>query len=629
MENIFERIRRIEFEARIFVSFSIVIFVCVISFNDSSISLLEKSGNLFGLNNHSSLIIGYSFLAVFFLFISLFRMWSGGLLTPVRVMRFKVQTDALIKNGPYSLVRNPIYLCDWLAICGISLCFPWKGILLPILFYIHYIQIIKYEEKSLLENYGKEFVEYTKSTPRLIPNPKSFVRFLKDKLQFGIDKNGFRYNALFVLFIPGFVIAAINQNFLYAAIIGIPGVIDWAVIHTKIGLNKTPAEKRKKRAEKKKRVFKSVLYSNCWEDPQIDREAFAINEEDVVFSITSGGCNVLTFLLDNPKKVISLDLNPCQNFLLELKINAFRILAYDEILELLGIRKSQRRIALYKSIRPYLSINGRNFWNDNMAKVKKGIIHSGRYESYMRLLRSLLIMFVGRDTINEFYKYEDPGRRKEIFEKKWNNLRWKIFTRVFLSRAFMSLLFDKDFFKYLEENFSFGKHFALKTKYALTVLPVKENYFLSYILLGNYYNEDHLPYYLRPDNYGIIKSRLDRIDIVTDNCYNYFARLPEESIDKFNFTNIFEWISECDFEKLLNETIRVAKDGAVMTYRNLLVFREHSLKLNSKIKANKELADKLLLKDYSFIYDKYVIEQIVKESEKWHIKLQEYSIQEH
>ena len=69
-------------------------------------------------------------------------------------------------------------------------------------FYIHYIQIIKYEEKSLLENYGQEFAEYKKSTPRLIPNPKSFVRFLRDKLQFGIDKNGFRYNALFVLF-PG------------------------------------------------------------------------------------------------------------------------------------------------------------------------------------------------------------------------------------------------------------------------------------------------------------------------------------------------------------------------------------------------------------------------------------------
>ena len=115
-----------------------------------------------------------------------------------------------------------------------------------------------------------------------------------------------------------------------------PGVIDWAIVHTEIGVEK--------KSKKKDKVFDGILYAQCWEDPQIDRTAFKINSEDIVFTITSGGCNALTFLLDNPKKIISLDLNPHQNYLLELKIAAMKRLSYDEVLQLFGIRNSRSRV---------------------------------------------------------------------------------------------------------------------------------------------------------------------------------------------------------------------------------------------------------------------------------------------
>ncbi len=67
---------------------------------------------------------------------------------------------------------------------------------------------------------------------------------------------------------------------------------------------------------------------------------------------------------------------------------------------------------------------------------------------------------------------------------------------------------------------------------------------------------------------------MDRVEIVTDSCEHYFAKLEDSSISKFNFSNIFEWMSPAAFENLLRETVRVARDRAVLTYRNLLVFRE-------------------------------------------------------
>ncbi|HSR17774.1 MAG TPA: DUF3419 family protein, partial [Ignavibacteriaceae bacterium] len=255
----------------------------------------------------------------------------------------------------------------------------------------------------------------------------------------------------------------------------------------------------------------------------------------------------------------------------------------------------------------------RNYWERNMKMIKNGIIHIGRYEKYMKLLRICLHLLIGKSLVKKIYSTEDTAERKELYEKKWNNLRWKFFCKVLLSRKTMSLLFTKDFFKYLpSESKSFGNHFAEKVKRAMTVLPLKENYFLTYILFGNY-NEENLPYYLRKENHDLIQTRIDSIKIVSRNCHEFFKNLPNDCISKFNFTNIFEWISEDAFEDLLKETIRVAKNNAVITYRNLLVPRHHPVSLSGFISSNVELSKKLHSIDLSFIYNSYAIENILKQ----------------
>ena len=82
----------------------------------------------------------------------------------------------------------------------------------------------------------------------------------------------------------------------------------------------------KKRNFSHSKVFRDILYAQCWEDPEMDRIAFKIKPDDTVFSITSGGCNAMAFLIDDPQKVICLDMNRYQNYLLSLKINAFKTL---------------------------------------------------------------------------------------------------------------------------------------------------------------------------------------------------------------------------------------------------------------------------------------------------------------
>lgn len=631
MRKLLELIVRWEFEARIFISLLIVLAVCAVSylFFGSSPATVSHIGRMLGLSERASLTAGFLLAALLMTVATLLRMWAGSILNSNRVMAFKVQSDRLLKRGPYQFVRNPIYLADLIAMCGFALCLPPTGILLPALIYVHYVQLVKFEETSLAAEFGQEYVDYASRVSRLLPGPQDIGSLFGSLKEFHISQDGVRHNALYLLFILGFVVAAFTGKFFHAAVIGLPGVYDWAVLHTKKGLAKPVNRKSKAPGAKKssrKKVFEDILYAQCWEDPEADRRALRIGPDDVVFSITSGGCNALTFLLDDPQKVIALDISPYQSYLLDLKIAVFKTLDYDELLEFVGARHSDRRADLYQRIRAELTDESKEYWDQQGGKIQAGIIHCGRYEKYMRLLRVWVRRLIGPSTIRRFFETESSSARVSLFHETWENVWWWILTRVLLSRATMTLLFDQAFFRYIDESFSFGRHFAQKVKHALTELPMKENYFLSYILLGNYYSDDHLPVYLRKENFEIIRSRLSRIVVLTDSCEHYFASLPDNSISRFNFSNIFEWMSAEAYEQLLRAAIRVAKDNAILVYRNLLVFRERPAVLSDRIRPLRALASELLSKDLSFIYSNYIIEQVKKRGTPWSTPLKESAI---
>ena len=105
--------------------------------------------------------------------------------------------------------------------------------------------------------------------------------------------------------------------------------------------------------------------------------------------------------------------------------------------------------------------------------------------------------------------------------------------------------------------------------------------------------------------------------MVTDECGQFFSSLADSSISKFNFTNIFEWMPADAFERILRETYRVAKDGAILTYRNLLVSRQRPATLTGELQPIRSLALTLHQRDLSFIYRNYVVERVTKRSVPW------------
>jgi protein-S-isoprenylcysteine O-methyltransferase Ste14 len=102
---------------------------------------------------------------------------------------FKVENSGqghfLIKRGPYSLVRNPMYLGILLIGLGIVLTlFKWWAVLIfLVIFALRYILLIFQEEKKLKDTFPIEYENYQRQTPRLMPSVKAvYKRFIFDYL---------------------------------------------------------------------------------------------------------------------------------------------------------------------------------------------------------------------------------------------------------------------------------------------------------------------------------------------------------------------------------------------------------------------------------------------------------------
>src|SRR4249920_4057920 len=93
-----------------------------------------------------------------------------------------------------------------------------------------------------------------------------------------------------------------------------------------------------------------LIFTQNWEDPHIDERVLNIKDNDTIFTITSGCCNTLGFLRYNPEAIHCVDINPAQNYLMELKKSAFKTLDYNELRDFFGLRKCMNRSDIYKQL---------------------------------------------------------------------------------------------------------------------------------------------------------------------------------------------------------------------------------------------------------------------------------------
>lgn len=82
------------------------------------------------------------------------------------------KNDILVREGPYSMTRNPLYFFSFLGCIGFGLCTESLVItaILVAIFLPVYYNVIRIEEKKLTRYFGDEYAKYIAQVPRFFPD---------------------------------------------------------------------------------------------------------------------------------------------------------------------------------------------------------------------------------------------------------------------------------------------------------------------------------------------------------------------------------------------------------------------------------------------------------------------------
>lgn len=354
--------------------------------------------------------------------------------------------------------------------------------------------------------------------------------------------------------------------------------------------------------------FSLIRYAQCWEDADVMLDALQVAPGDMCLSIASAGDNTLSLLAKDPAKVVAVDLSESQLACLELRVAAYRRLSHGELLELIGARPSHRRRAIYHQLEPGLSAGARRVWAAQGEALDLGVGAVGRFERYLALVRRFVINATHSAQEREaLFQPRVRGERKTYYDDHWNNWRWRLLVRFASSRPILGRLGrDPRFFKYAEG--SVADHILGMVEHALVDLDPADNAYLHWLVNG--YFGDQLPNALREENFAKIRANLDRLEWHLADVQSYLNQLPSESMQRFNFSDVFEYLSEQDSDAVFDSVARVGTRGGRLAYWNMLVPRHRPERLAARIRPLPELSRRLHRAARTFFYTGFVVEEI-------------------
>src|ERR1700749_1591970 len=111
--------------------------------------------------------------------------------------------------------------------------------------------------------------------------------------------------------------------------------------------------------------LRRLVYTQIWEDPEADLAALQLPLGSTIVTISSGGCNALSYLTAQPAQVYAVDLNEAHLSLLKLKLAGTRAFSrYSDFWQFFGQAASSGNARLYRDrLRPLLDREARAYWD--------------------------------------------------------------------------------------------------------------------------------------------------------------------------------------------------------------------------------------------------------------------------
>jgi len=372
--------------------------------------------------------------------------------------------------------------------------------------------------------------------------------------------------------------------------------------------------------------FDAFVYNQIWEDPRVDLQALKLDAEARVLTISSGGCNALNYLLENPASVTAVDLNRHHIFLLNLKIAALKFLpGYDDFFAFFGYGKSEKTIENYeKFIAPNLDEETRKFWESSslIGKLthgrrinffrKGGLYEHSRNGYFLRFFHKFSHLLGCRP--EEVLKARSPEEQEKLYEKYvapfFDSTLIKAIGKMPVTMFGLGI--PPQQYDELKKDLAAGGSvidvYRERTKRLAVDYPIYENYFAWQAFARKYDTENRqaVPEYLKAENYETLKRNAGNIRTVIGSITDELKNQPAKSFNRFVFLDAQDWMNAAVMTDLWQAIADRSEPGARIIFRTAGAASpiETNLPpaLREKFVYEEELSKELFKQDRASIY---------------------------
>ena len=372
--------------------------------------------------------------------------------------------------------------------------------------------------------------------------------------------------------------------------------------------------------------FDAFVYNQIWEDPRVDTEALRLDASSRILTISSGGCNALHYLLEDPESVTAVDLNRHHIYLLNLKLAALRHLPdYERFFSFFGAGHGSNTGSDYlRYIAPNLDSDTREFWESNtlFGSVRYGprigfFRDSGLYEhsrnGYFLGFFHWLSRRIGCD-IEQVLVADTIGRQAEIYRKSIDPF-FDSFVIRFVGKLPVTLFglgIPPQQYDELKQDMSDGGTiidvYRDRVRRLACDFPIGENYF-AWQAFARKYDVDKrraVPDYLKEANYEHLKANASRLTTKVGSATDEIRDNPVGSFNRFVFLDAQDWMDAEQLTELWSAIAEKAEPGSRIIFRTAGASSplEASLptELLGRFVYEKDLSENLFRQDRSSIY---------------------------
>ncbi len=323
--------------------------------------------------------------------------------------------------------------------------------------------------------------------------------------------------------------------------------------------------------------FKGMVYNQIWEDPRVDAEAMALDEQSRILTISSGGCNVFNYLVHKPAAVTAVDLNNHHLRLCQLKAAGVRHMSQREFFRFFAEANRPDNADLYNTrLRPHLEDDAREHWENpghrpRLRYFSKNLYNFGQLGLFLRFIHGISRVY--RIDPTEITRATTLEQQREIFERSYNRFfNYKVLKKLTRLPFFLHALGvpPRQYETFVREtNGQVLEAYRHRVRRLACDFPIQDNYFAWQAFARRYdtVGLSALPDYLKPHNFQTLTEHIHKVSTRLTKLTPFLRQQQPGAFNRFVFLDAQDWMTASEITELWSEVARVGGVGSRVIFR--------------------------------------------------------------